>query len=51
MAGDNLEFDVAAPMSLGLTGIWIDRDEAGLPEQSPVKPDRVVKALAEALDA
>jgi putative hydrolase of the HAD superfamily len=51
MAGDNLEFDVAAPMSLGLTGIWIDRDEAGLPEQSPVKPDRVVKALAEVLDA
>jgi putative hydrolase of the HAD superfamily len=50
MAGDNLEFDVAAPMRLGLTGIWIDRNEAGLPEQSPVKPDRVVRALAEVLD-
>jgi putative hydrolase of the HAD superfamily len=50
MAGDNLEFDVAAPMRLGLTGIWVDRYGTGLPEVSPVKPDRIVIALAEVLD-
>jgi putative hydrolase of the HAD superfamily len=39
MAGDNIEWDVAAPMRLGLSGIWVDRHAAGLPSASSVNPD------------
>jgi putative hydrolase of the HAD superfamily len=47
MAGDNLEWDVAAPQQLGLFSIWVDRQGRGLPPQSSVRPDRVVQALSE----
>lgn len=40
MVGDNLEWDVIAPMRLGLTGIWLDRFACGLPDATPVKPHR-----------
>ena len=49
MVGDNLEWDVAAPMRLGLTGIWLDRHETGLPAASPVKPDHIIRSLRELL--
>jgi len=49
MAGDNLEFDVAAPMELGMWGIWVDRHGAGLPVGGGAKPDRIVRAVAEIL--
>lgn len=26
MVGDNLEWDVASPQFIGVTGVWIDRD-------------------------
>lgn len=47
MAGDNLEWDVGAPMRLGLLGIWIDRHGAGLPAEPTAKPDRIVRSIAE----
>ena len=47
MVGDNLEWDVAAPQKLGLSGIWIDTRGRGLPEQSSVRPDHIVRSLAE----
>ena len=47
MVGDNLEWDVAAPMRLGITGVWIDRHAHGVPEGRDVRPDRIVQALAE----
>jgi putative hydrolase of the HAD superfamily len=47
MAGDHLEFDVAGPQRLGLRGAWLDRPGQGLPADSPVRPDRVVRSLAE----
>jgi putative hydrolase of the HAD superfamily len=47
MAGDNLEWDVAAPQQLGLFSIWIDRQGLGLPPLASVRPDRVVRALSE----
>ena len=46
MAGDHLEFDVAGPQRLGLRGIWLDRDGAGLAD-SPVRPHRVIRSLRE----
>jgi putative hydrolase of the HAD superfamily len=47
MVGDNLEWDVAAPQRLGLTGIWIDRRGRGLPEHSSVRPDHIIRSLSE----
>jgi len=57
MVGDNLEWDVAAPMRLGITGIWFDRHAAGLPVSATArmfadgatKPDRVIRSLTELL--
>ena len=47
MVGDNLEWDVAQPQKMGVFAIWVDAQEAGLPEGSTVRPDRVVRALSE----
>lgn len=47
MAGDHLEWDVAAPQSLGILAVWIDRRGAGVPAGSPVRPDRVIRSLSE----
>jgi putative hydrolase of the HAD superfamily len=49
MAGDHLEFDVAAPQRLGLTGVWVDRRGQGLPATTAVRPNRVVTSLTELL--
>lgn len=47
MIGDNLEWDVEQPQKLGLTGIWVDRTGAGVPASSAVRPDLVIRSLAE----
>ena len=47
MVGDNLDFDVAAPQKLGLSAVWIDVRGRGLPDTSAVKPDYIVRSLAE----
>jgi len=47
MIGDNLEWDVRAPQQLGVLGIWLDYGGQGLPEGSPVHPDRIVRSLSE----
>jgi putative hydrolase of the HAD superfamily len=47
MIGDNLSWDVAAPQSLGIHGVWNDWRGAGLPPGSPVKPDRIIRFIAE----
>ena len=47
MVGDHLEFDVAGAQRVGLHGVWIDRAGAGLPAGTAVRPDRIVRALAE----
>jgi putative hydrolase of the HAD superfamily len=57
MVGDNLEWDVAAPMRLGITGIWFDRHAAGLPVSATKKlfnggqrgPHRIIRSLSELL--
>jgi putative hydrolase of the HAD superfamily len=45
--GDNLEWDVAAPKSLGAYGIWVDHRRRGLPLEAPAVPDRIVHSIAE----
>ena len=47
MVGDNLEWEVAAPQRLGITGIWHDWRGGGLPPESTVRPDRIISSLTE----
>ncbi len=47
MIGDNLEWDVAPPQSLGMRGLWIDGRGDGLPAGHSVQPDRVLRSLAD----
>jgi putative hydrolase of the HAD superfamily len=49
MVGDNLEWEVVAPQRLGIYAIWYDGYGQGLPEGSPVRPDRIIRALPELL--
>jgi putative hydrolase of the HAD superfamily len=49
MVGDNLDWDVRAPMALGIRGIWHDHAGKGLPPGSAVVPDRIVRSLPELL--
>lgn len=46
MVGDNLEWDVAAPQKLGISGVWIDVRGRGLPGDSAIQPDYVVRSLS-----
>lgn len=50
MVGDNLEWEVAAPQRLGITGVWYDPAAAGLPADCAVRPDRVIRRLGELLE-
>ncbi len=47
MVGDNLEWDVAAPQRVGISGIWFDRARQGLPADCSVTPDRIISTLSE----
>ncbi len=50
MVGDNLEWEVVAPQRLGIFAIWYDGYGVGLPEGSPIRPDRIIRALPELLE-
>jgi putative hydrolase of the HAD superfamily len=45
--GDNLEWDIGGPQAFGAYGIWIDVRGDGLPEGADVKPDRIIRSVAE----
>jgi len=47
MIGDNLEADIAPAVSLGMHAVWVDGHGLGLPEDAPVRPHRVVRAISE----
>jgi putative hydrolase of the HAD superfamily len=49
MVGDNLEWEVEVPQRLGIYAIWIDVHGEGLPAESNVKPDRIIRSLTELL--
>src|SRR6195256_56176 len=49
MVGDNLEWEIVAPQRLGIYAIWMDVHGDGLPEGSMIKPDRIIRSLAELL--
>jgi len=49
MVGDNLEWEVEAPQRLGIYAIWIDVHGEGLPAESQIRPDRIIRSLTELL--
>lgn len=49
--GDNLEWDIAAPQRLGLYAVWVDVFGEGLPRTANVRPDRIIRSIAELLPA
>lgn len=49
MIGDNLEWEVEAPQRLGIYAIWMDVHGEGLPPGSTIRPDRIIRSLAELL--
>ena len=49
MIGDNLEWEIVAPQRLGIYAIWMDVHGEGLPPESTVKPDRIIRSLSELL--
>jgi len=49
--GDNLEFDVGAPQSFGVYGIWVDAVGGGLQADAGVRPDRIVGSIRELIQA
>ena len=51
MVGDNLEWEVEVPQRLGIYAIWIDAHGQGLPAESTIKPDRIIRSLTELLPA
>ena len=50
MIGDNLEWEVVAPQRLGIYSVWYDGYGQGLPEGSPIKPNRIIRSLTELLE-
>ena len=49
MIGDNLEWEVEVPQRLGIYAIWIDVHGEGLPADTPIRPDRIIRSLTELL--
>jgi putative hydrolase of the HAD superfamily len=49
MIGDNLEWEVEAPQRLGIYSVWMDVHGDGLPAESPITPDRIIRSLSELL--
>ena len=47
MVGDNLEWDVAGAQAAGIRGVWLDRSGGGVPDGVAVRPDAVVRSIAE----
>lgn len=47
IVGDNLDWEVVAPQRLGLYAVWCDPYGVGLPPDSAVRPDRIIRSLIE----
>lgn len=47
MIGDKLHLDVLPPQKLGLTGVWVDVNGAGVPADIESQPNFVVRRVAE----
>ncbi len=43
--GDSLEHDICGARAAGIRAVWLDRDAAGLPADTPCRPDATIGAL------
>ena len=50
MVGDNLLGDVGGAQAVGIYGVWVDWRGRGLPENSPVQPERIVRSIVELVE-
>lgn len=50
VVGDNLDWDIAPALELGMTAVWVDHASRGLPARSDVRPSRTVAAFAELIE-
>jgi len=48
--GDNLIWDVKAPQNIGIYGIWVDFENTGLPKDTDIKPDRIIRGIDQLLE-
>jgi putative hydrolase of the HAD superfamily len=49
MVGDNLVWDIQGAQESGIFAIWNDFNKNGLPENSRIKPDRIINNISELL--
>ena len=47
MIGDNLDFDIHAAQQLGIYAVWMDAQDNGLPDETTVRPDRIINSLSD----
>lgn len=47
MVGDNLLWEVAAPQALGMKGVWVDWNGVGLPVDTDIVPDLIIRSISE----
>src|SRR5579885_120270 len=50
MIGGDLAFDIAPAQQLGIVALWCDPSQQGLPEKSPIHPDKTIHTLLDLLD-
>jgi len=49
MVGDSLDADIAPAVALGLHAVWVDETGDGLPNDAPIRPDRIIRLISELL--
>lgn len=49
MVGNDLDFDIAGAQRSGIYAIWCDYGKKGLPEGSPIVPDKIINNITELL--
>ena len=49
MVGDDLKRDIAGAQQAGIYSIWCDYENKGLPEGSNIRPDKIIRNIAELL--
>lgn len=47
MVSDNLERDIGGAQVVGISGIWVDWRGAGLPASTQIRPQRIIRSIAE----
>jgi putative hydrolase of the HAD superfamily len=49
MIGDDLEYDIRPARALGMGAVWVDYAGKGLPQECQVRPEWIVKRIADLL--